>query len=99
MIVYRHSLAVRLTHWIWAICLGVLLMSGLQIFNAHGALYWGHTSPFGKPWLAMQAVEGPDGNARGVTTVFGYRFDTTGVLGFAPGSEGDLAENAFPAWM
>jgi thiosulfate reductase cytochrome b subunit len=99
MKIYRHSLGVRVTHWIWALCLALLLMSGLQIFNAHGALYWGHVSTFGKPWLAMQAVEGPDGKPQGVTTVFGHRFDTTGVLGLAPGSDGDLAERPFPAWI
>jgi thiosulfate reductase cytochrome b subunit len=98
-IVYRHSLAVRVTHWIWALCLAVLLMSGLQIFNAHGALYWGPASTFGKGWLSMQAVEGSDGKAQGVTALFGHRFDTTGVLGLAPGPDGDLTERPFPAWI
>ena len=99
MTVYRHSLAVRLTHWIWALCLALLLMSGLQIFNAHSALYWGQASTFGKPWLAMQAAEGADGKEQGVTTVFGHRFDTTGWLGLAPGSDGELAQRGFPAWI
>jgi cytochrome b subunit of formate dehydrogenase len=39
--VYRHTLMTRLTHWINLICIAVLLMSALQIFNAHPALYWG----------------------------------------------------------
>jgi thiosulfate reductase cytochrome b subunit len=99
MLVHRHSLAVRLTHWIWTLCLALLLMSGLQIFNAHSALYWGQASTFGKPWLAMQAVDAGDGKEQGVTTVFGHRFDTTGWLGLAPGSEGDLTERGFPAWI
>ena len=47
--IYRHTLLVRFTHWINAICLAVLLMSGLQIFNAHPALYWGNRSEFDKP--------------------------------------------------
>lgn len=39
MLIYRHSLAVRLSHWVNVLCLTVLLFSGLQIFNAHpGAL-------------------------------------------------------------
>jgi cytochrome b subunit of formate dehydrogenase len=40
--VYRHRLPVRVMHWINVICLTLLLMSGLNIFNAHPALYWGH---------------------------------------------------------
>ena len=37
---YRHRLPVRLMHWINVVALTILLMSGLQIFNAHPALYW-----------------------------------------------------------
>jgi thiosulfate reductase cytochrome b subunit len=40
----RHTLAIRVTHWISVIALTVLLMSGLQIFNAHPSLYWGKSS-------------------------------------------------------
>ena len=40
-VIRRHSLATRVTHWINVLCLSLLLMSGLQIFNAHPALYWG----------------------------------------------------------
>ncbi len=40
----RHALMIRVTHWINAITLIVLLMSGLQIFNAHPNLYWGQSS-------------------------------------------------------
>lgn len=52
-VVYRHRLPVRLMHWINVVCLTVLLMSGLQIFNAHPALYWGHDSSFAHPWFAI----------------------------------------------
>lgn len=47
----RHSLVVRVTHWINAIALAALLMSGLQIFNEHPALYWGKSSYTGEPAL------------------------------------------------
>jgi thiosulfate reductase cytochrome b subunit len=40
----RHPLAVRVMHWINALAMLALLMSGLQIFNAHPALYWGESS-------------------------------------------------------
>jgi thiosulfate reductase cytochrome b subunit len=51
--VYRHPLAVRLTHWINALCLLVLITSGLQILNAHPALYWGAGSAFDHPFIAF----------------------------------------------
>ena len=41
---YRHALAVRIMHWVNAAALVVLLMSGLNIFTAHPALYWGRSS-------------------------------------------------------
>ena len=34
-VIYRHSLVVRLTHWINVLCLTLLLMSGLAVFNVH----------------------------------------------------------------
>ncbi|HEV7157777.1 MAG TPA: cytochrome b/b6 domain-containing protein [Caulobacteraceae bacterium] len=40
-VIYRHGLAVRLTHWINVLVISLLLMSGLNIFNAHPRLYWG----------------------------------------------------------
>ena len=48
-VIYRHTLLVRVTHWINAICFVLLLMSGLQIFNAYPALNWGARSDFDKP--------------------------------------------------
>lgn len=57
--VYRHPLAVRLTHWVNALCLLVLSMSGLQILNAHPALYWGEASRFDRPFLTFGSGDGP----------------------------------------
>ena len=48
---YRHTLPVRVMHWINVVALTILLMSGLQIFNAHPALYWGKSSYTGRPPL------------------------------------------------
>jgi thiosulfate reductase cytochrome b subunit len=45
-VITRQKLATRITHWVWAVCLFFLLLSGLQIFNAHPALYWGHQAGF-----------------------------------------------------
>ncbi|HEY4044323.1 MAG TPA: hypothetical protein VGM32_21095, partial [Rhodopila sp.] len=97
-LIYRHSVVVRITHWINLMCLTVLLMSGLQIFNAHPALYWGNLSDFPHPLLAMSAVQPESGPERGVTTVLGHRFDTTGVLGLSPDADGHPWERGFPTW-
>lgn len=45
-LIKRQKFATRVTHWIWAVCLFFLLLSGLQIFNAHPALYIGNESGF-----------------------------------------------------
>jgi thiosulfate reductase cytochrome b subunit len=56
--VRRHSAATRITHWINALCLALLLMSGLQIYNAHPALYWGDISTFDNPLAAFGEFPG-----------------------------------------
>ena len=56
-VIYRHALAVRLTHWINALCLALLLMSGLQILNYHPALYWGNYGYRGVPSVASIGSE------------------------------------------
>jgi thiosulfate reductase cytochrome b subunit len=85
-------------HWINVICLTILLMSGLQIFNAHPALYWGAASHFDRPLLAMDAVRGPDGKGHGVTRVGGHAFDTTGVFGVSNAADGQRVGRGFPEW-
>ena len=40
-IAYRHRLPTRIWHWINALTVIVMLMSGLMILNAHPRLYWG----------------------------------------------------------
>jgi thiosulfate reductase cytochrome b subunit len=40
-VIYRHSIASRVLHWLNALCVFIVLMSGLQILNAHPRLYWG----------------------------------------------------------
>ena len=53
---YRHRLPVRVMHWINVACMTILLMSGLNIFNAHPALYWGHESTFADPWISIRGL-------------------------------------------
>ena len=90
----RHALIVRVTHWLNAAFFLVMLMSGLQIFNSHPALYLGKASDFATPALSIGASA--DG-ARGQTAVFGHVFDTTGALGLFSSAGGKVAR-AFPSW-
>ena len=87
-LIYRQSIWTRVTHWTWAICLFFLLLSGLQIFNAHPALYIGEESgfEFDNAILEIGAVNS-DAGPRGQTTLFGRNFDTTGVLGVSGAAE------------
>ena len=97
-LIYRQSGITRLTHWVWAIAMFFLLLSGLQIFNARPNLYIGQQSGFGfeNSILDIYATNGPSGPA-GQTKLFGQVFDTTGVLGMS-GSAEQPAFTAFPGW-
>ena len=90
---YRHRLPVRVSHWLNVPCLIILIMSGLQIFNAHPALYWGDRSDRDQPLLSIRPMRTDSGEMKGVTTILGHRFETTGVLGYSNGMG-----RAFPAW-
>lgn len=58
-LVRRHRLSTRLWHWLNAVVVLVMLMSGLMIFNAHPRLYWGHygANP-DKAWLQIGEMDG-----------------------------------------
>ncbi len=90
---YRHRLPVRISHWLNVPFLIILIMSGLQIFNAHPALYWGDRSDRNQPLFSIRSVQTAGGEIKGVTTILGHPFDTTGVLGYSDGMR-----HAFPAW-
>lgn len=96
--VYRHALPIRLTHWLNLLVLLALLGSGLQIFNAHPALYWGSRSDADQAWLAMEARRSETGEPRGVTRLLGRELETTGVLGLSDGRLGQPEARGFPAW-
>ena len=70
-IVYRHSAMIRLTHWVGVVCVTLLLLSGLQIFNAHPALYLGQASDFAQPIASIGAAQ-QDARRIGVTRIFGH---------------------------
>lgn len=96
---YRHALAVRIMHWINVVALTILFMSGLQIFNAHPALYWGKSSYTGNPPLLQIGVaDKGDAGMIGYTRIFGHEFNTTGVLGLSH-DDGRVYAQAFPGWI
>ena len=47
----RHSAWVRVTHWVTALSVLVLVLSGFAILLAHPRLYWGETGHLGTPSL------------------------------------------------
>ena len=92
-LVYRQRLLNRITHWVWAVSLFFLLLTGLQIFNAFPSLHIGAESGFDYDNAILKiAAREVDGELQGVTQVFGTSFDTTGVLGVSNGEA-----RAFPA--
>jgi thiosulfate reductase cytochrome b subunit len=92
-LVYRQRLWTRLTHWVWAVSLFFLMLTGLQIFNAFPSLHIGIESGFDydNAILSISARE-VGGELHGVTRVLGAEFDTTGILGVSGGEV-----RAFPA--
>jgi thiosulfate reductase cytochrome b subunit len=98
-IIYRHTFLVRLTHWLNALAIFVMIGSGLNIFNAHAHLYWGMwgSEVDGHPWLSLDAVGAPNA-IRGVTTLGPFHFDTTGFLGWSK-VQGQWMQRGWPAWL
>lgn len=81
-LIYRQNRWTRSTHWLWALCLFFLLLSGLNIFNAHPTLYIGAQSGFdfdNTVFSIEPAIVG--GQLKGVTKILGAQFNTNGVFG------------------
>jgi thiosulfate reductase cytochrome b subunit len=94
---YRHTLPVRVMHWINVVALTILMMSGLQIFNAHPSLDWGKSSYTGRPSVLQIGARNTESGPIGFTRVLGWEFDTTGLLGLRS-RDGQLQARAFPSW-
>jgi thiosulfate reductase cytochrome b subunit len=99
LLISRHSLITRLTHWINLLCIIVLLMSGLQIFNAHPALYWGNAGANPSEALFEIGAHGPRHTAKGFTRVGATTFDTTGIFGVSRNAAGKEVVRGFPRWV
>jgi thiosulfate reductase cytochrome b subunit len=93
-IVTRHRLSTRLWHWLNALTVFVLLMSGLMIFNAHPRLYWGeYGANADYAWLEIGSTADS-----GYFRVGSMTLPTTGVLGHRTDAAGRVDRRAFPGW-
>ena len=97
--IYRHPLPVRVTHWVTALALIVLAMSGMQIFNAHPALYASDASDFGHPVMSIGATLTPTAQEVGYVQLGHWRWNTTGFLGYGPDGMGGESAHAFPSYL
>jgi thiosulfate reductase cytochrome b subunit len=94
-VIYRHTRVVRLTHCINVICLTFLLLSGLQIFNAHPMLYWGkYGADADTPFVSLGAVYDAHHNLMGLTKIGPLKFNTTGLFGV---SHNEI--RGYPSWL
>src|SRR5579872_156044 len=98
--IFRYPIVVRLTHWITALALVVLAMSGMQILNAHPALYASDASAFNHPVLAIWGEMNPLLGTGSGYVLFGNgaRLNTTHVLGYGADGTGGETVRAFPSW-
>ncbi len=95
--VYRHNRVTRLTHWMSALALLILFMSGLQIFNAYPHLHWGSRAEPDEAFFSIYAAN-EEGEIRGYTQFLGWRIETTGLLGVQNTEMGPFPR-AFPSWV
>ena len=97
-VIYRHTFLVRLTHWLNALVIVLLVGTGLNIFNAHPQLYWGvRGDEYDRPLLSIHA-QMVGQVVHGITRIGALSFDSSGVLGWSK-VQGDWAARAWPSWI
>lgn len=96
-LVCRHNRVTRFTHWVNALALLILFMSGLQIFNAYPALHWGHKAEPDEAFFSIYATD-DGGFIRGYTQLYRWKVDTTGFLGVQQTELGPFPR-AVPSWL
>ena len=95
---HRHTLVVRVTHWVNALAIVFMIGTGLNIFNAHPSLYWGlygADSDTERRWLQIGSAGAP---AHGFVRIGDLTVRTTGILGLSTGPNGVQQAIAYPAW-
>lgn len=96
-VVKRHSATTRLTHWIVALAILILIMSGFQIFNAAPYL---DPSDLSNPHQRILSIgTATSDQTVGTTTLFGHTFTTTNWLGYTDDGQGHQTARAFPGWI
>ncbi len=95
--VYRHSFLARTAHWTWTIAMLVMVMSGLQIFNAAPYLDASDKSNPARRVISFDAHMNANNQPVGTTTIFGHTFVTTHLFGYTDNGQGGESERAFPA--
>lgn len=98
-LVYRHSLTTRITHWLTFVSFFVLVMSGLQIFNASPYLDASDKSDSHRRVLAIGAMQDAAGRPVGMVQIFGRSFVTTHLFGYTDDGQGGETARAFPGWL
>lgn len=98
VLIRRHAVVSRLTHWLNVLCLGFLLLSGLQIFNAYPQLHWGQYGADADPAFLKIGANESNGEPHGFLQIGSISVPTTGVLGLSK-MEGEWTPRAFPAWL
>ena len=94
---YRHNRITRATHWVNTLAITILFMSGLMIFNAYPHLHWGSKAEPEEAFFSIYATN-KDGDIRAYTALYGWKVETTGVLGLQNTEMGPMPR-AFPSWI
>ena len=99
----RHSLLIRVTHWITTIGFFGLCVSGFAILLAHPHLYWGETGGIGTPSLIDFPLPtmkgGPSGWGRSLHFLSAWVCILTGLLYASHGIFArHFREHLLPAW-
>ncbi|MGH8252246.1 MAG: cytochrome b/b6 domain-containing protein [Steroidobacteraceae bacterium] len=93
-IIHRHRFSTRVWHWLNAVILLVMLMSGLMVLNAHPRLYWGEAGANADyAWLEIGSKGGS-----GFLRLGDFTIETTGFLGVWQDANGRTQIRAFPGW-
>ena len=80
----RHPWPVRLWHWVNSIAIGVLLFTGLLLFDIHPRLYWGDDGHAGMPaFFSIAASDRASPVLHTELQVGSHHWDVSGVLGVA----------------
>jgi thiosulfate reductase cytochrome b subunit len=98
-LVYRHSLGMRFSHALGALAFFVLVLSGLQIFNAAPYLDASDKSDPARRVLSIGAYQDAAGKPVGQVEIGPLHITTTHVLGYTDAGDGTEGPRAFPAWI